>query len=159
MAMQTARVTRMAQRFVVTLLIFVAGTATCVWAQNKPESFAIAAVGDIIAAKPFAQVKGPEFEYVWEKLRSSDAGVGNLEEALIDFSHFNGYPEAENGGMWLVGAPQVAGDLRALNIRMVARANNHSTEWSIAGMHQTDRLLDATGIVHAGTGDDRDAAR
>jgi poly-gamma-glutamate capsule biosynthesis protein CapA/YwtB (metallophosphatase superfamily) len=143
----------------VTLLILVAGVATPACSQSKPESFTIAAVGDIIAAKPVSPTKGLEFEYVWEKLRSSDTGVGNLEEALIDFSHFDGYPEAENGGMWLVGAPQVAADLRALNIRMVARANNHSTEWSIAGMHQTDRLLDATGIVHAGTGDDRVAAR
>jgi len=53
----------------------------------------------------------------------SDVGFGNLEEALIDFQKFRGYPDSENGGMWLIGELQVAADLRAVGFRMLARAN------------------------------------
>jgi hypothetical protein len=42
---------------------------------------------------------------------------------------------------------------------MVSRANNHSTDWGVAGMNMTDALFDAAHIMHAGTGRDEAAAR
>lgn len=116
-------------------------------------------MGDIIAAQSFANVKNPDFTSVMNIIERSDIGFGNLEGTLLDIENFTGYPEAENGGMWLIGEPQVAAALRSLGFRMLARANNHSTEWGRDGMRETDKALDKAGIVHAGTGENRALAR
>jgi poly-gamma-glutamate synthesis protein (capsule biosynthesis protein) len=92
-------------------------------------------------------------------IEKSDVGFGNLEGTLLDIKSFKGYPEAANGGLWLIAMPQIAADLHSIGFRIVARANNHSTEWGRDGMHETDRLLDEAGIVHAGTGENRALAR
>src|SRR5215469_17145314 len=126
---------------------------------RSSEGIAVAAAGDIIAAEPFAHVKDSSIRSAMSVIAKSDVGFGNLEEALIDFQKFRGYPDSENGGMWLIGELQVAADLRAVGFRMLARANNHSTEWGREGMRETDRVLDRAGIVHAGTGENRALAR
>ena len=126
---------------------------------QSSESLTIAAVGDIIAAQSFASIKDAEFTSAINIVANSDVGFGNLEGTLLDIKHFKGYPEAENGGMWLIGVPQVAADLRSAGFRMLARANNHSTEWGRDGMRETDKTLDDAGIAHAGTGENRALAR
>jgi poly-gamma-glutamate capsule biosynthesis protein CapA/YwtB (metallophosphatase superfamily) len=126
---------------------------------QSPEGLTVAAVGDIIAAGSFASVKDASFASVRNIIERSDIGFGNLEGTLLDFKHFKGAPEAENGGMWLIGEPQVAAELRSFGFRMLARANNHSTEWGRDGMRETDSALDKAGIVHAGTGENRALAR
>src|SRR5208337_5020545 len=55
--------------------------------------------------------------------------------------------------------PAVAKDLRNMGFNMVARANNHTTDWGLEGMRETDGAADAAGLVHAGTGENRAAAR
>jgi poly-gamma-glutamate synthesis protein (capsule biosynthesis protein) len=42
---------------------------------------------------------------------------------------------------------------------LLSRANNHSTDWGIKGMEDTDRVLRRAGLVHAGTGKNLAAAR
>ena len=39
-----------------------------------------------------------------------------------------------------------------MGVRIMTTANNHSMDAGAAGMYETNRLLDAAGIVHAGTG-------
>jgi poly-gamma-glutamate capsule biosynthesis protein CapA/YwtB (metallophosphatase superfamily) len=123
------------------------------------ESLTVAAVGDIIATKSFAKAKDVEFTSIRNIIERSDVGFGNLEGTLLDTEHSKGEPEAENGGMWLIAEPQVAAELRSFGFRMLARANNHSTEWGRDGMRKTDRALDKAGIVHTGTGENRALAR
>jgi len=91
--------------------------------ERSTEGVAVAAAGDIIAAEPFAHVKDSSVTSAMSVIGKSDVGFGNLEEALIDFQKFRGYPDSENGGMWLIGELQVAADLRAVGFRMLARAN------------------------------------
>jgi poly-gamma-glutamate capsule biosynthesis protein CapA/YwtB (metallophosphatase superfamily) len=122
-------------------------------------SLTVAAVGDIIAARSFADVKDANFRSVMSVIAKSDVGFANLEGTLLDAKTFKGWPEAENGGMWLIGVPQIAADLRLVGFRLLARANNHSTEWGRDGMRETDTALDQAGIVHAGTGENRAFAR
>jgi poly-gamma-glutamate capsule biosynthesis protein CapA/YwtB (metallophosphatase superfamily) len=126
---------------------------------KPPKDFTVAAVGDIIAAGSFTNVKDGDFTSVRTIIERSDIGFGNLEGTLLDIKRFKSALEAENGGMWLIGEPQVAAELRSFGFRMLARANNHSTEWGRDGMRQTDRALDKAGIVHAGTGENRALAR
>jgi poly-gamma-glutamate capsule biosynthesis protein CapA/YwtB (metallophosphatase superfamily) len=126
---------------------------------RKTGTFSIASVGDIIAGDSLSNLKNTDIAAAIKIVANSDVGFGNMEGNLLDLKKFKGYPEAENGGMWLVASPQIAEDLRAAGFRMLARANNHSTEWGRDGMRETDRALDKAGIVHAGTGENREAAR
>src|SRR5260370_23321972 len=52
-----------------------------------------------------------------------------------------------------------ASELGKRGFSMISRANNHATDWGVEGMRETDQLLDAAGIVHAGTGEVRSSAR
>src|SRR5689334_9624007 len=77
----------------------------------------------------------------------------------MDPTNFAGYPQAEFGGLWVRSDPSVIPDQKSMGFDLVARANNHSTDWGIEGMRETDRRLDEAGIVHAGTGETRALAR
>src|ERR671921_229256 len=68
-------------------------------------------------------------------------------------------PQAEFGGVWIIGTPLVAKDLKTIGFDVMSRANNHATDWGLEGMRQTSRVLDEAGIVHAGVGEHRAAAR
>jgi poly-gamma-glutamate synthesis protein (capsule biosynthesis protein) len=46
-----------------------------------------------------------------------------------------------------------------MGFKIVARANNHVTDWGVEGMRMSDRLLDEAGLAHAGSGDTLAAAR
>jgi poly-gamma-glutamate capsule biosynthesis protein CapA/YwtB (metallophosphatase superfamily) len=122
------------------------------------DGFTLAAVGDMVVAQPISSIQDEGFTMTSRILREADAAFGNLEETLIDFRHFSGYPQA-SGDIGLIGVPEVARDLRSMGIRLVSRANNHSTDFGIEGMRQTDQTLDEAGIVHAGTGENRGQAR
>jgi poly-gamma-glutamate synthesis protein (capsule biosynthesis protein) len=122
------------------------------------DGFTLAAVGDIVVAQPISGIQDEGFTTTSRILREADAAFGNIEETLIDMRHFKGHPQA-TGDIGLVGVPEVARDLRAMGIRLVSRANNHSTDFGIEGMRETDQTLDEAGIVHAGTGENRELAR
>lgn len=122
------------------------------------DGFTLAAVGDMVVAQPISGIQDEGFTSVFRILREADAAFGNFEGTLIDFRHFKGHPE-DTGDIALVSVPEVARDLRAMGIRLVSRANNHSIDFGIEGMRETDQTLDEAGIVHAGTGENRGLAR
>lgn len=123
------------------------------------DGFTLAAVGDLIYSEPLAGLADESFQAVVRVLRGADASFGNLENTLIDLGHFAGYPQAESGGAHLIGSPALAKDMRAMGFSLVSRANNHATDWGVEGMRATDEFADAAGLVHAGTGYNRSAAR
>ena len=124
-----------------------------------PNGFTLATVGDLIQTHRTAPGTTPGLAQAIVPLQGASAGFGNFESTSIDLRTFAGYPHAENGGLWLRTEPDVLPDLRRMGISLVARANNHSTDWGYEGMRETDRRLDDAGIVHAGTGETRAAAR
>ena len=123
------------------------------------DDFRLAAVGDLIAPGPLSLSSEWRLKSVEALLRDADVTFGNLENTLIDLQHFRGYPEAESGGGHLSGSPAVAKDLRSMGFNMVSRANNHTTDWGVEGMRETNSAADAAGLVHAGTGENRATAR
>ncbi|MEO8448482.1 MAG: CapA family protein [Gemmatimonadota bacterium] len=123
------------------------------------EGFTLAAVGDIIQTHPISTRRTPGLTDVITLLQTADATFGNFESSALDMRTFPGYPQAEFGGLWVRSDPAVVPDLKAMGFDLVARANNHSTDWGLEGMRETDRRLDQAGIVHAGTGEHRAAAR
>jgi poly-gamma-glutamate synthesis protein (capsule biosynthesis protein) len=128
-------------------------------AESMRDGFTIAAVGDLIIARSESSSEDPAFKATLKILRGADVAMGNMEGTLIDIRNFKGYPQAEYGGLWLIGNPEIAKDLRNMNFGLVARANNHALDWGIEGMRETDATLDAAGIAHAGTGETRALAR
>lgn len=124
------------------------------------DGFTFAAAGDQIGpGRPVGPLKDPEIDKVASILRGADAAFANNEGAIFDLETFKGYPAAENGGGDPVGVAAVAKDLREMGLRMVSKANNHATDWGVEGLQETERVLDAAGIVHAGSGRNRPAAR
>lgn len=114
--------------------------------------FTLAAVGDIIGRHPMAQLADPAFQGLIKNLRAADVGFANMEGPLIDFSNFTG---AVTSGMPKSGIA----DLKAMGIRMMNTANNHTMDGGVPGMMETNFLLDEAGIVHAGAGRDLQEAR
>jgi len=123
------------------------------------DGFTLAAVGDLIYSEPLSGLQDERFKAVLSLLRSTDATFGNLENTLVDLGNFSGYPQAEYGGAHLIGSPAVAKDMRNMGFSLVSRANNPATDWGIEGMCATDQAADEAGLVHAGTGYNRAAAR
>lgn len=128
-------------------------------AASVADGFTLTTVGDLIFARPMSQTADPAFRSVVKLLQAGDVTFGNFEGSALDIRHFKGYPAAEFGGVWIIGPPDVARDLNAMGFDMVSRANNHTTDWGLEGMRLTNAALDEAGIVHAGSGESRSAAR
>jgi len=126
-------------------------------ATSVADGFTVAAVGDCIIARPVSQT--PAFAPVGKIVQGADVAFGNFEGTAIDLSRTPAIPQAEFGGVWIIGAPAVARDLKTIGFDVMSRANNHATDWGLEGMRQTNRALDDAGIVHAGSGEHRAAAR
>jgi poly-gamma-glutamate capsule biosynthesis protein CapA/YwtB (metallophosphatase superfamily) len=128
-------------------------------ATSVADGFTVAAVGDCIIARPISLNRDAGFTAVASLLRDADAAFGNFEGSAFDIRRFKGHPQAEFGGVWIIGVPDVAKDLRSLGFDLMSRANNHATDWGAEGMRLTSDALDEAGIVHAGVGEHRAAAR
>src|ERR1700747_2637454 len=76
-------------------------------ATSVPDGFTVAAVGDCIIARPVSQTPG--FAPVARTIHDADVAFGNFEGTAIDLSRTPAVPQAEFGGVWIIGA---AGGLR-----------------------------------------------
>jgi len=115
--------------------------------------WSLAATGDtVITRRVSVYEDDPVFKNLVAVIRAADAGFTNLEISLFRMADFSGYPQAESGGIWFVGPPEAAQDLKWMGINLFNRANNHATEYGVEGMIATDRLLDSVSLVHAGSG-------
>lgn len=159
------------RRLIALGLILAAGTIVMIASQQPPapsdrqqelmmsvaDGFTVAAVGDNIIARPVSQTPG--FAPIGRIVHDADAAFGNFEGTAIDLTRTPAVPQAEFGGVWIIGSPAVTGDLKAIGFDLMSRANNHATDWGLEGMRQTSKALDEAGIVHAGVGEHRAAAR
>lgn len=126
---------------------------------NVTDNFTLVAVGDLVVddvLSPRLESQSPDMMAI---LKTSDITFGNFEGNAIDLEKFGGWPEADPGGSWLISSPRVPADLRKMGFDLIARANNHTTDWGVAGMRYTDQLLTQAEIGHAGTGETLAAAR
>ena len=124
-----------------------------------PDGYRVALTGDIIIAQPVSRMIQRRSPDLADLLKRADLTVGNYEGSIIDLNDFDGYPAALSGFSWLTAPPQVAPDLARLGFDMLSRANNHATDWGVAGLASTDRHLREAGLAIAGTGSDLAGAR
>ncbi len=123
--------------------------------------WSLAATGDVIMTRRLAQFDhsgDPRFQQMTQVIKDADAAFLNLELSLFRLHEFEGWPAAEHGGNWELGPPEVAHDLKAMGFDLFNRANNHTTDYGVAGLRLTNKLLDELGIVHSGSGENLGAA-
>ncbi len=112
-----------------------------------------AATGDSILLRPVSVYESESaFADILKLLRGSTVAFTNFEMSVFDTAKFEPTPQAEYGGLWVHGSPAQAKELKWLGFDMVSRANNHTTDYGVEGMLQTNQILDDLGIVHAGSG-------
>ncbi|MBM2715730.1 CapA family protein [Mesorhizobium caraganae] len=121
-------------------------------ATNVQDGFTMAAVGDILYARPVAHGYNPGLADVLRIFEDADVTFGNLETIILDRPS-KGCPQAEHGGSYCISDPEVGPDLKAMGFNMVSRANNQTLDWGVEGMRETTRALDNIGIVHSGAGE------
>lgn len=111
--------------------------------------FSLVTIGDLLYSHPAANRPDPELQKVLAITRSGDVTIGNREGMFFDLRTFRGTGYG-NGMLWSEAA--IGPDMKAMGVDMVSMANNHSTDWGGEGLRESARLLDAAGIVHAGSG-------
>ena len=131
---------------VATLVVSALLVAPLDMAMTMPGTFTLVSVGDLIIRRPASNLADEAVQAALRLIREGDVAVGNLEGSLADYATFEGPLRG------FVGNTEVAADLQAMGFDMVNRANNHLFDSESEGMFETNRLLDAAGIVHAGTG-------
>jgi poly-gamma-glutamate synthesis protein (capsule biosynthesis protein) len=127
--------------------------------RPMPDGFTLAAVGDFIMLRPMLPTIEAQSPELVRLIRNADAAFANFEMMAIDLRKFRGSPQAESGGTWMIGAPNVPADVKAMGFDLVGLANNHTTDWGVEGLAETERRLADAGIIHAGTGPTLGAAR
>jgi hypothetical protein len=122
-------------------------------AMKITEPFTFAAVGDIIIRRPVGQLGDAGFQALTKVMRAADSTYANMEGPIIDESdpNYHGPPAG--------GPKTIIDDLKAMGIRVMTTANNHTMDGGSDGMFMTNRLLDEARIAHAGSGKDLAEAR
>ena len=105
--------------------------------------FTFAAVGDIIIRRPVGEGDAG-YQALTKVMREADMTYANMEGPILNEGTFHGTRS---------GAPKsVIDELKRMGVRIMTTANNHTLDFGEAGMLETNRVLDAAGIVHAGAG-------
>src|SRR4029078_9636368 len=92
-------------------------------AMSVADGFTLAAVGDCIIARPVSPTPG--FCPVARVNPDADSAFGNFEGTAIDLSRTPAVPQAEFGGVWIIGTPLVAEDLKTIGFDSMSRAKKH----------------------------------
>lgn len=124
------------------------------------DGFTFAVAGDLIGpVRPETPMASPGLLEVTAVLGTADVAFANQEGSIFDVDSFRGYRAAENGGGYPLSDVAMGAEIKALGIDVVSKANNHATDWGVEGLLETRRVLDAVGVLHAGSGPSKAAAR
>ena len=119
----------------------------------------IALAGDLLITDPLGAAERDQgFVAARSAVRSATFALANLEMNLRDASD---PPPAgtDASSRWPWGSSRQAEFLRELGFDAVTLANDHAADHGVDAVLSTRRVLDAAGILHAGTGEDLAEAR
>ena len=106
-------------------------------------------LGDVMPTRRLAVFGEERYLKLRELCTGADATFANLETAV--HRYLDGHQNI-SGGTYMTTEPQLLEDLKWLGVNLVSTANNHAFDYGEAGIMATCGYLDATGIVHAGSG-------
>jgi poly-gamma-glutamate synthesis protein (capsule biosynthesis protein) len=122
--------------------------------RGPQQNLVIAATGDWLTNGEMLFAKSDSgFAGVAKVLQSASLGLTNLEVTLLDPKNIPA-PEIPGTARWPYGTIHQAEDMRRLGMSVISLANNHATDYGVAGMKQTQEILDHEGLLHAGSGND-----
>ncbi len=113
----------------------------------------IAVAGDTVLTRP-VESRDAAFTAVRDIVSTATLAFANLDMNVLEQA-----PPADDAAVWPFARPRDVTALRALGIDVVSLANDHATDYGVEGLMATRRVLDATGLLHVGTGPDLAAAR
>lgn len=109
----------------------------------------VAATGDSLFTASFPAeyeaIRGPLDAFISD----ADVKITNLETNLSDFGS---YANQYSGGTWLNTRKELFPYLASFGFNFLGNANNHTMDYSYAGLLSTVDFLDEKGVAHAGTG-------
>ncbi len=132
-----------------------------VFMTDRGTAMNVTMVGDIILGRTVNTIMtrlndfAAPFRLVADELKHADLTIGNLECSLSDSI---APPSDPYTFLFITSATAVDG-LTLAGIDGVTRANNHSMNFGVGGMHDTSAALDKAGITHFGMGDNLAEAR
>lgn len=144
-----------ASALLVSLLLFFNPVMQC-YAPEEENTFTMALTGDSIITRKLSVYQEPDFLKMIDLIRSADVAFTNLEMLFHDYETF---PMHQSGGTYMRAEPALVKELKWAGFDMVSRANNHSADYGVPGMHLTSKYVDEAGLVHAGVGDSLQQAR
>jgi hypothetical protein len=103
------------------------------YVTDNHRDFSIALTGDSFITTKISDYKEPDFIEAFDIIRSQDLGFTNLEVLLNDFK---GIPAAQSGGTYAGAPTALADELKWAGFQIVARANNHSLDYSYEAFMQ-----------------------
>lgn len=105
--------------------------------------------GDSIVTREFSSKRDPGFQSVVDVVRSSDIAFTNIEFVTPQQPR----PGSEQfGGIHLAADPWVLDELSWLGFNLFGVPNNHSIDYTIAGLLDTIEALERRGMCFAGAG-------
>jgi poly-gamma-glutamate capsule biosynthesis protein CapA/YwtB (metallophosphatase superfamily) len=122
--------------------------------------FTFVAGGDLLG--PYhsnLKLDDPAFAKVVKIVKSADAAFANEEGNTFELTKFAGWYGGVNMYAVLPHSLATTRAFKEMGFDLLARANNHATDWDVGGLFASDRALDSIGIVHAGTGRSLKSAR
>ena len=105
--------------------------------SSQKQKFTMALTGDSFMASKISGYKEPDFVEVFDVIRSQEFGFTNLEVLLNDYK---GIPAAQSGGTYAGAPTALADEIKWAGFHMVARANNHSLDYSYEGLRITTEM-------------------
>ena len=109
------------------------------------------ATGDVFITRRIPQEGYEGFEELKALIEKHDVKFTNLESTFHDRE---GIPAATSGGTWAMSDPRTLDDIQRYGFNIYNTANNHSGDYSHAGILATVNHLKERDMIFSGTGKD-----
>ena len=109
------------------------------------------AAGDIFITRRIPKEGYEGFDAIKALIEQHDVKFANLESTFHDRE---GIPAATSGGTWAMSDPRMLDDIQRYGFNIYNTANNHSGDYSHAGILATVKHLKARDMLFSGTGKD-----
>ena len=115
-------------------------------ADSQPDDIVLTALGDMIWNRELTHFEEPYYRNLYRILQEAEITYGNLEMSL------NEHPELQRNRYNFRKNREFGWEIAKLGVNLVSLANNHALDFGIEGLKDTLRILDQSGISHAGGG-------